>query len=177
MIDRKAMTVFGAERRLRVYPHISSRPDLQVITRLPRFSNSCKEYFIMQHNASKFSHFTHLNHPDDRLFERSNPSCCRSVRSNPHPPNLRHGSIDGFRGIVKWPDRPDRSRIHTITYIGANSPTPLSGDCAPPVQNKNRFHIKKNRPFLTRLVGDPIGKEADRETNIGDKKNVTKCIN
>ena len=100
MIDRKAKTVFGAERRLRVYPHISSRPD-----------------------------------------------------------------------------RPDRSRIHTITYIEANSPTPLSGDCAPPVRNKNRFHNKKNRPFLTRLADDPIGKEADGETTIGEQNNVTKYIN
>ena len=47
----------------------------------------------------------------------------------------------------------------------------------PLIQSKNRFHNKKNRPFLTRLVGVPIGKEAGRETNIGDKENVTKCIN
>ena len=131
----------------------------------------------MHFNASKFPHFTHLKHPDDGLVEGSNPSYSRSVRSNPHPPNLRQGSIDGVRGIVKWPDRPDRSRIHTITYVGANSPTPLSSDCASPVQNKNKFYNKKNRPFLTRLVDDPIGKEADGEMNIGDKNNVTKCIN
>ena len=81
MIDRKTELVFGVERRLRVYPHISSRPDLQ---------------------------------------------------------GIRHVTL---------------------------------------IQSKNRFHNKKNRPFLTRLVGDPIGKEADGETTIGDKNNVTKCIN
>jgi hypothetical protein len=31
-------------------------------------------------------------------------------------------------------------------------------------------------PFLTRLVGDLTGMEAGRETTIGDKNNVTKCI-
>jgi hypothetical protein len=35
----------------------------------------------------------------------------------------------------------------------------------------------KNRPFLTRLVGDPFGKEAVWETNIGDTKHVIKHIN
>ena len=49
--------------------------------------------------------------------------------------------------------------------------------CVPLIQNKNRFHNKKNRHFLTRLAGDPIGKEADGETTIGDKNNVIKCIN
>ena len=47
----------------------------------------------------------------------------------------------------------------------------------PLIQNKNRFHNKKNRPFLTRLAGDPIGKEADGETTIGEQNNVTKYIN
>ena len=32
-------------------------------------------------------------------------------------------------------------------------------------------------PFITRLANDPIGKEADRETTIGDTKNVNKHIN
>ena len=32
-------------------------------------------------------------------------------------------------------------------------------------------------PFITRLAGDPIGKEAERETTIGDTKNVNKHIN
>ena len=35
----------------------------------------------------------------------------------------------------------------------------------------------KNRPFLTRLVGVPFGKEAVWETNIGDTKHVIKHIN
>ena len=32
-------------------------------------------------------------------------------------------------------------------------------------------------PNITRLAGDPIGKEAGRETNIGDTKHVNKHIN
>jgi len=32
-------------------------------------------------------------------------------------------------------------------------------------------------PFLTRFADDPIGKEAERETTIGDTKNVNKHIN
>jgi len=35
----------------------------------------------------------------------------------------------------------------------------------------------KNRPFIHRLVGDPTGKEASWETNIGDTKHVNKHIN
>ena len=49
--------------------------------------------------------------------------------------------------------------------------------CVPLIQCKNRFHNKENRPSLTRLMDEPIGKEAGRETNIGDKNNVNKCIN
>ena len=41
----------------------------------------------------------------------------------------------------------------------------------------NTHFNPKNRPFLTRLVGDPFGKEAAWETNIGDTKHVTKHIN
>jgi hypothetical protein len=38
------------------------------------------------------------------------------------------------------------------------------------------FTKKRIVPFLTRLVGDLTGMEAGRETTIGDKNNVTKCI-
>jgi hypothetical protein len=41
----------------------------------------------------------------------------------------------------------------------------------------NTHFNPKNRPFLTRLVGDPFGKEAAWETNIGDTKHVIKHIN
>ena len=75
-------------------------------------------------------------------------------------------------------------RIYKADYTTRTSPPgPI---CKDPIghvtliqsnKNSNKFHNKKNRPFLTRLVGDPIGKEAGRETNIGDKNNVNKCIN
>lgn len=39
------------------------------------------------------------------------------------------------------------------------------------------FQINEYRPSLTCLMDDPISKEADWETNIGDKKHVNKCIN
>ena len=51
------------------------------------------------------------------------------------------------------------------------------GGCAPRSSERNKISQQKNRPFLTRLVGDPIGKEADRETIIGEQQNVTKYIN
>ena len=39
------------------------------------------------------------------------------------------------------------------------------------------FLYKRIVPFTTRLAGDPIGKEAERETTIGDTKHVNKYIN
>ena len=39
------------------------------------------------------------------------------------------------------------------------------------------FQVQGVVPYLICLMDDPIGKEADWETNIGDKKHVNKCIN
>jgi hypothetical protein len=40
-----------------------------------------------------------------------------------------------------------------------------------------RFLYKRIVPFIHRLAGDPTGKEAGWETNIGDTKHVNKHIN
>ena len=52
---------------------------------------------------------------------------------------------------------------------------------SPPVspRNSNRIQFQNQRivPSLIRLVDDLTGKEVGWETNIGDKKNVTKYIN
>ena len=39
------------------------------------------------------------------------------------------------------------------------------------------FLYKRIAPFIHRLAGDPTGKEAGWETNIGDTKHVNKYIN
>ena len=44
-------------------------------------------------------------------------------------------------------------------------------------QQYKRFLNNRIVPFTTRLAGDPIGKEAERETTIGDTKHVNKHIN
>ena len=58
----------------------------------------------------------------------------------------------------------------------------LNRDLDPP-GNPPRWSMFSNNsqtrivPFLTRFADDPIGKEAERETTIGDTKNVNKHIN
>ena len=47
----------------------------------------------------------------------------------------------------------------------------------PPGSQLNFSKPKRIVPFTTRLAGDPIGKEAERETTIGDTKHVNKYIN
>ena len=47
----------------------------------------------------------------------------------------------------------------------------------PPGTHLNLLKPKRIVPFLTRFAGDPIGKEAERETTIGDTKHVNKHIN
>ena len=47
----------------------------------------------------------------------------------------------------------------------------------PPGSCMHTFTNERIVPSLTRLVGDPCGKEANRETTIGDTKYVIKHIN
>ena len=58
----------------------------------------------------------------------------------------------------------------------------LSRDLDPPGDSPRWSTFSYNSqtrivPFITRLAGDPIGKEAEQETTIGDTKNVNKHIN
>jgi hypothetical protein len=47
----------------------------------------------------------------------------------------------------------------------------------PPGNRMHQFKPTRFAPFIHRLAGDPIGKEAGWETNIGDTKHVNKHIN
>ena len=50
--------------------------------------------------------------------------------------------------------------------------------CHPlPARHRLKFHNQRIVPSLIRLVGDPSGKEAGWETNIGDTKHVNQHIN
>ena len=180
MIDRKTEPVFGVEGRLRVYPHISSLPGRQLISRTGHFGKGCKIYIWMHYKAYQLSVKNTLYYLKNRISEEGDSSYRRSSRYNPYPSGMGYGSLVGPRGIVKddkWPCPPDRCKSYDHPDSGGGIPEQLLNGCASAVHISNKFHNKKNRPFLTRLVGDPIGKEADGETTIGDKNNVTKCIN
>ena len=99
---------------------------------------------------------------------------------------------------------PTYESIYPPTRLGSIGRTHYGGTSATPVPKHSKFRppdkrIQFNRmngspgdppgscmhtftnerivPSLTRLVGDPFGKEADRETTIGDTKYVIKHIN
>jgi len=55
-----------------------------------------------------------------------------------------------------------------------SSPAPAD---IPREQHYIGFLYNRIAPFIHRLVGDPSGKEAGWETNIGDTKHVNKHIN
>ena len=58
----------------------------------------------------------------------------------------------------------------------SNRDPDLPGD--PPWSSRLTYNSKPRIvPFTNRLVNDPLGKEAERETTIGDTKNVNKYIN
>ena len=95
----------------------------------------------------------------------------------PYPSGMRYGRLVEPLGIAKWSDPPDRLESHNHPHFGGGIREQLLKSCATAVHSSNKFHNKKNRPFLTCLVGDPIGKEADGETTIGEQNNVTKYIN
>ena len=57
------------------------------------------------------------------------------------------------------------------------TPLPCSGRSSTRSTIQKISKPKRIVPFTTRLAGDPIGKEAERETTIGDTKHVNKYIN
>ena len=118
-----------------------------------------------------------LFYPKNRVLEEDYTGYRRSSSSNPYPSDVRHGSTHEPPGTAIWPDPPDRNGFHNHSDSGGNLSEQLLIGRVPAVHISNKFHNKKNRPFLTRLVGDPIGKEADGETTIGEQNNVTKYIN
>ena len=177
MIDRKTEPVFGVERRLRVSPHISSLPGRQGMSCMGRLHKSRKDYSIMHIKAFKLPDKNPLFYPKNRVLEEDYTGYRRSTMPYPYPSGIRHGSTHVLPGTVIWPDPPDRNGFHNHTDPGGNVSEQLLNGRAPAVHISNKFHNKKNRPFLTRLADDPIGKEADGETTIGEQNNVTKYIN
>jgi hypothetical protein len=82
-------------------------------------------------------------------------------------------------GMILPPDLVPTHTFKVSTVISGLHSAVLSSTSDPPDSNLstlNKYNLR-NRPFLTRLVGDPFGKEAAWETNIGDTKHVIKHIN
>jgi len=103
-------------------------------------------------------------------------SYCLAIYESSYPPT-RLGRIGRTRdgGILETPApkhsqfRPPDKRIQFNRMNG--SPGDPPGSCM------HSFTNERIVPSLTRLVGDPYGKEANRETTIGDTKYVIKHIN
>ena len=96
---------------------------------------------------------------------------------------FRFRDLISFTSIKVFKVIGDRILDHISTGISPlNEPYFLNRDIGPPgdppwsnmFSNNSQTRIV---PFITRLAGDPIGKEAERETTIGDTKNVNKHIN
>jgi len=93
-------------------------------------------------------------------------------------PPTRLGSIgrtqDG--GVLTTIPAPKHSKFRLPDKrIQFNRMNGSPGD--PPGSCMHSFINERIVPSLTRLVGDPYGKEANRETTIGDTKYVIKHIN
>ena len=146
---------------MRVSPHISSLPGRQGMSCMGRFHKSCKDYSIMHLKAFKLPDKNLLFYLKNRIFEEYYTGYRRSTMPIPYPSVIRYGSTHEAAGTAIWPDPPDRYGSHNHTDPGGIVSEQLLNACAPAVHISNKFHNKKNRPFLTRLVGDPIGKEAD----------------
>ena len=142
-----------------------------------RLHKSRKDYSIIHIKAFKLPDKNPSFYPNNRVFEEDYTRYRRSTMPYPYPSGIRHGSTHESLGTAIWPDPPHRNGFHIHTDPGGNVSEQLLNGYATAVQKRNKFHNKKNRPFLTRLVGDPIGMEADGETNIGEQNNVTKYIN
>ena len=178
MIDRKTEPVIGVERggcgSTRTSPPLPGR---QLILCTGRFGKDCKDYFIMHVKAFKLPDKNLLFYPNNRDIRGRlyiaiagvlDPTHILPICGMEHCMN-HQVSPNGLIPLIG-------TDLLTIMIRG-NLSEPLLNGCAPAVHSSNKFHNKKNRPFLTRLVGDPIGKDADGETTIGEQNNVTKYIN
>jgi hypothetical protein len=122
-------------------------------------AKSCTSYSIMHDKAFNESRLRQCSFPGvGYLFDRydrwitgtqtDDPSCCRC----------------GSRQFTPSHEQQIYNRMN-------GSP----GD--PPGNRMHKFKPKRIAPFIHRLAGDPTGKEAGWETNIGDTKHVNKHIN
>ena len=102
--------------------------------------------------------------------------CCFATGESSYPPT-RLGSIGRTHyGGVPATLVPKHSQFRPPDKrIQFNRMNGCPGD--PPGSYIHKFTNEKIVSSLTRLVGDPYGKEANRETTIGDTKYVIKHIN
>ena len=103
-------------------------------------------------------------------------SDCLVTYESSYPPT-RLGGIGRSRyGGVPATPLPKHSKFRPPDKrIQFNRMNGSPGD--PPGSYMHKFTNERIVPSLTRLVGDPYGKEANRETTIGDTKYVIKHIN
>ena len=101
--------------------------------------------------------------------------CLATYESSYPPTRLGRAGRTRYGGIPATPVpkhskfRPPNKRIKFNRMNG--SPGDPPGSCM------HTFINERIVPSLIRLVGDPYGKEANRETTIGDTKYVIKHIN
>jgi len=126
-------------------------------------------YFIL--NSSVYCN------PEYHLGEPSIQSVCK------HHYSLFLDHFFRFRNLISFFSIKDLKRNVSRVFdrISMGIP-PLVGDIGPPGNppwSSMLSLISQTRivPFITRFADDPIGKDAERETTIGDTKNVNKHIN
>ena len=154
----------------------SSLTDWQLMA--AHFSKLCTNYYKLHQNALILSTFLRRN----SYFPN-----CSLPRYKPW--SIRMGIQRFSSTCLPSNDRaPTRSRgTPTICGCGYLDPLPpgkqqtfnrMNGSPGdPPGVVLHLFRTNRIVPFIHRLAGDPTGKEAGWETNIGDTKHVNKHIN
>jgi hypothetical protein len=103
-------------------------------------------------------------------------SYCLATYESSYPPTRLGGRGRTHYGEVPATPVPKHSKFRPPDKrIQFNRMNGSPGD--PPGSCMHTFINQRIVPSLTRLVGDPYGKEANRETTIGDTKYVIKHIN
>jgi hypothetical protein len=149
----------------------------------PQQSFSLPDGMHAQHSSCKHSRMECSNMHVKDTYTSHNQSdvsmklsdCLASHESSCPPTRLGRRGRSRYGGIPATPVpkhskfRPPDKRIQFNRMNG--SPGDPPGSCM------HTFTNERIVPSLTRLVGDPYGKEANRETTIGDTKHVIKHIN
>ena len=165
MIIQKTEPVLGIGRRLRILPQPPFPPGDEIICKDSRCSQYSTNYMTMRDKHDQLG-------DTGKLLRSIKPSSnCFSeayLMSSRQRISIKGDDLnerESFHFTRRYPEL-----IHQSLWVG----TPLRS-----LRNTNRIHLSNQRivPSLIRLADDLTGKEAGQETNIGDKKNVTKYIN